>query len=148
MTISKTFFDQTRLVPETDETGWGSEVTSQLCDLLDGADEILFRDSSNNVQMRLQAASSTLAAGATLTQTSPVHKVQGTPGAVTLAGITAGEKDGQVLVLIGQHAVNTVSLTYSATLLLNGNITLGLGDIVRLVYDLPGTRWIELFRNN
>jgi len=148
MSISKSLFDQTRLVPETDETGWGSEVTEQLVDLLDCANSIHHVDGSDNIHVRYPPTTSSLAAGATLTPTAPCHRVAGTPGAVTLAGIASGSKDGQLLVLLGSHAVNTVSLTYSATLLLNGDITLASGDVLRLIWDNSNTRWVELNRSN
>lgn len=148
MSIAKTFLDQARLVPEKDETGWGPEVTDQLVDLLDGADFVLALDGSSNFLVRLQAATSSLAAGATLTPTKPVHKVVGNPGAVTLGGIAAGAKDGQVLILVGTDDAKPVSLVHAGNLVLNGDITLGAYDVLRLAWDATGSKWYELGRNS
>lgn len=148
MSISKTLWGQTRLVPETDETGWGNEVTEQLSDLLDVADAFSHLDGSENVHFRLQAAVSSLGAGATLTATKPVHKVAGASGAVTLAGITAGSKDGQKLVLIGTDNTNTVTVQNSATVLLNGHCVLASGDVLILQYSSSAAAWIEVGRNS
>ncbi len=120
-------------------------MTDQLVDLLDGADFILFKNGSN-WGVRVQGTTSSLGAGATLTATYPIHTVSGTPGAVTLGGIANGHKTGQLLWLIGGSAANTVSLTYSATLRLNGDITLGQYDVLALMY-LGGGIWVELWRN-
>jgi len=147
MSISKELWGQTRLVPETDETGWGNEVTEQLGDMLDVTDAFSHLDSSDNIHMRLQATVSSLGAGATLTPTSPVHKVAGAAAAVTLAGITAGAKDGQQLVLIGTDSTNTVTVSNSATVLLNGHCVLEEGDVLRLQYSLSALAWVEVGRN-
>lgn len=148
MSISKSLFDQVRLVPETDETGWGNEVTNQLVDLLDGADAILHQDGSDNILVRFQAATSALANGATLTATKPVHKVSGSGGAVSITDIASGNKDGQVLILIGTDNTNTVRIPYSATVLLNGDVVLGSGDSIQLKWSSTAAAWIEVNRNS
>lgn len=148
MSISKSLFDQVRLVPETDETGWGNEVTNQLVDLLDGADAILHQDGSDNILVRFQAASSSLAGSATLTPTSPVHKVVGSGGAVSITAIASGNKDGQLLVLIGTDNTNTVRVPYSATVLLNGDCILGDGDVLKLQWSTTASAWVEVGRNS
>jgi hypothetical protein len=148
MSITKTLFDISRLVPETGETDWGGQVTAQLTDLLDGADAILLKDGSDNIMLRLQPATSSLGAGATLTPTAPVHLVAGSGAAVTLGGITAGTKTGQILILVGTDNTNTVSFTYSATVrVVNGDVTLRLGEAIALIYLGAGVGWTELWRS-
>ena len=151
MSVTKELFETSRLVPETNETGWGAEVTGQLCDLLDGADAVLCKDGSSNIYLRLQDASSTLAAAATLTPSRPVHKVGGDGGAVTLNATTAiadGTKDGQVLVLVGTSNTNTVKIIHGANVQLNGNVTLAQHDVLRLVWSDTVGDWVELGRNS
>jgi hypothetical protein len=148
--VSKTLYDVARSVPETDEEEWGGEVTLQLGDMLDGADEVLHK-SGANILRRDQRVSSTLAASATLTQTKPVHEVQGTPGAVTLdttTPIAAGAKDGQKLRLEGAHATNFVTILHGGTASLNGNVTLELGESIELQWDDDGSVWRETSRSN
>lgn len=150
MAVSKDLFDEARLVPETDEVDWDNEVTTILSDLLDGADRVLFRDSSLNIGIRLQSATSSLAASATLTPTAPIHKVQGSGGAVTLDTTTAiadGEKDGQVLRLVGLSDTNTVSIEHDSNVQLNGNVTLRKYEVLVLVWESTNGEWVEHFRN-
>lgn len=151
MSVSKNYLNTARYVPETDETDWGAEVTTELGDLLDGADELLCRDSSLNFFLRLQAADSSLAASATLTPTSPVHRVQGTSAAVTLDTTTAiadGAYDGQILILIGANDTNTVTIEHNSNCQLNGDITLTKYDILALHWDDTNSNWIEMYRSN
>jgi len=58
--------------------------------------------------------------------------------------------DGAVIRLVGGSLVNTVTLTNSDTaggLILNGNITLALYDVIELQYFQTLDRYIETFRN-
>lgn len=151
MSITKTLFDTSRQVPENEEEGWGGNVTGQLGDLLDGADRILLK-SGSNVLTRSQAASNTLAGGATLTQTAPVHRVQGSGGAVTLSATTpiaAGVKDGQELEIEGDHATNTVTIPGSSnTTALNGDAVLAKYHVLRLRWHHADGKWIERGRSH
>jgi len=155
MSISKTLFGTTRLVPETGEPFseadvWGDEVTGILTDLIDAVDATIVQDGSNFF-VRPSVASSTLAASATLTPTASVHRVQGNGGAVTLSTGTAianGAEDGQTLVLVGAHATNTVSVRHGANTALNGNITLGLDEAITLRWDEATGDWAEESRSN
>lgn len=68
-------------------------------------------------------------------------------GAVSLLSgseIQNGQFIGKLLILIGCSATNTVTLVNSATLQLNGDCTLGLDDVIGLVWN--GSYWSELFR--
>lgn len=81
------------------------------------------------------------------TTRSEMQFVQGDPGAVNLLSgseIEDGQFVGKLLILIGGHATNTVTLVNSLTLKLNGDCTLGLDDAIGLVWN--GTYWAEIFR--
>jgi len=95
------------------------------------------------------SAQTSLAAGATITIPSD-HRdstitVAGASTAVTCT-LASGVYSGQKATLIGNSSTNTVSMVYSGTLLLNGNITLGAGDTITLSW--AGSYWVELNRNN
>lgn len=58
---------------------------------------------------------------------------------------------GTVIILRGTDATNTVTLQHNDAqygAILNGNMVLGLNDIIELVYDAASERWIERGRNN
>jgi len=77
--------------------------------------------------------------------------VQGSGGAVTIANnpsIMDG-LNGQILVIIGQSDVNTVTLTDGNGMRLAGNVTLGQYDTITLIFDaVVSNDWIELCRSN
>lgn len=152
MALSVDFLNDTRAVPEDDEEEWGAEVTDQLFDLLTAGDRFFYLLAGGTIVFYVPRAASTLAAGATLTQTAPTHKVQGSGGAVTLdttTPIAAGEIDGQALQLRGAHATNTVTIVASGTAAgLNGNVTLGLGEWINLEWDDDNARWEEISRSH
>jgi hypothetical protein len=150
MAIAKTLFGITRNIPQIRETGWGNEVTNLLADVvtaLEGAFTLL-----NQIPLRsLTAATSTLAAGATLTQAADLHQVAGSGGPVTLsasAAIAAGTRNGQILMLQGTSDANTVTINDAAGVDLNGPITLGNGHILNLVWNSTRALWVEISRNN
>jgi hypothetical protein len=150
MSIPKTLFGETRQVPETEEEDWGPEVTEQLSGTIDGTDNLACL-SGANVFPRRRAAASTLAAGATLTPTKPVHRVQGTPGVVTLSAVTAitdGAEDGQEVRLVGDHAASFVTVPDGANTALNGPVTLELGESLDLAWDAAASVWRETGRSN
>lgn len=147
MAIPKTFLDEARLVPQRPEKGWGAQVTSLLVDFIDSIEFLLFRVGSV-FGFRAQSETVTLAASATLTATAPVMKVQGTPGAVTLADITAGEKDGQLLEILGLSDVNTVTLLHGGNVSLEGDMHFGAHDSLLLRWDDTEAAWIEASRSN
>lgn len=150
MSVNKTLFGQARIVPETNETGWGAEVTGQLGDLLDGADEVLHKNGTA-ILIRHQSEDSTLAASATLTPTKTVHRVAGSGGAVTLdttTAIASGNKDGQLLILEGTSDTNTVTIQSGANVQLNGDVVLAQDDKISLRWDATRGDWIEIGRNS
>jgi len=66
MSISKSLFDLTRLVPQTDETDWGDEVTAYEGDLLDIGDGYFFK-TGTNIGFRFKSSQTlVLAAAATI----------------------------------------------------------------------------------
>lgn len=151
MSLAVDFLDEPRVVPETPEQDWGDEVTNQLFDMLRAGDFAFFVDGSGNLGVRLQSVASTLADGATLTPTFPVHRVAGSGGAVTLSAITAitaGTKDGQLLILLGTSNTNTVRVLNGANTLLNGTVILGQGDVLELFWSSSLALWVERGRNS
>jgi hypothetical protein len=151
MSIAKTLLNSARTVPETGETGWGSEVTQILVDLID----------SNNVTVNKLASGAlvlvfgvdtpaALAASATITPVDQEMRIQSTGGAViidTTTPIAAGEFDGQQLELTGLSDTNTVEIQDSGNVAQNGDIILGLGDVIRYWWDNTRSVWQEQFRN-
>lgn len=150
MGIADTVFGKNVTIPETDDRNWGAQGTTILQDIITWADALGYLISGEGA-LRLKSTDSTLAASATLTPTHPVHRVDGSGGAVTLDGTTAiadGSVAGQVLVLIGTHATNTVKVPNSANTRLNGSVTLALGDVIILWWDSTDSNWVEFTRNN
>jgi len=147
MAISKTFLDVARVVPQRPEKGWGAQITSLLVDFIDSIGFFVYRVGSI-FGLKAESETSTLASLATLTATAPVMKVQGTPGAITLAGITAGEKDGQLLEIIGLSDANTVTLLHAGNVSLNGDMVFGLRDSLFLRWDEAQIAWIDAGRSN
>ncbi len=75
--------------------------------------------------------------------------IKGSPGAVTVSAnpqIAAGTVIGQKLGLIGVDDTNTVTLANGTGLRMNGNITLGDGDLIWFFWD--GNAWQESYRNS
>ena len=71
-------------------------------------------------------------------------------GAVTLTSnpSIADGINGQLLVLRGSSATDTITLTDGNGMLLAGDVTLGLNDTITLYYDgLITNDWVELARN-
>ena len=76
-----------------------------------------------------------------------IHFIQGDSGAVDITvdpQISVGTVVGHQLILIGRSDVNTVKLDDATGLALNGNIILGEGQVLALVWD--GTNWLEQYR--
>ena len=150
MSISKTLYGSTRVIPETGESDWGGEVTGILDDLIDGAEGTTFLISGVPVPY-VNYALTTLADGATLTATRPMHGVSGTSAPVVLSvatAITSGGHDGQELRLVGKSNTNTVTIRNGANTIMNGDWIGGLGDMISFVWDVGESDWIEQWRNN
>jgi len=100
-----------------------------------------------------RAAPNDIVAGTGIVPTAGLWRqvvfIQGSDGAVTVTAtpaITAGTIVGQEMVLVGRSDTSTVGLTNVASALeLNGDITLGAGGVLGLMWD--GTAWIETYRN-
>jgi hypothetical protein len=81
-------------------------------------------------------------------------RVTGDGAAVTMANAPFGStapSDGTVIELVGQSDTNTVSLVSSDSAkgcLLNGNITLGLGQVLNVQYDSVLDRYLEISRTS
>jgi len=152
MSIAKTLLGSVRQVPQTGETGWGSEGTQIFVDLIDSNNISVQKLASGSlVFVNGVATAAALAAGATLTQTATVMRVLSTGGAVTLSAVTAiaaGEYDEQVLEVAGTDNVNTVTIPDAGNMDINGLITLSLGTRISLAWDDGAALWREVSRNN
>ena len=152
MSIPKTLLGATRQVPQTGETGWGSEGTQILVDLIDSNNITVQKLSSGALVFVLNVVTAAaLAAGATLTPAATVMRVLSTGGAVTLSAataITAGQFDEQHLEVVGTDAVNTVTIPDAGIMDINGLILLGLGTRISLAWDNGAMLWREKSRNN
>jgi hypothetical protein len=107
-------------------------------------------DLLNNIAEPSSTTSLTAAGG--LTITSPVMRVQGSGGAVTITAnpqIPAGY-DGQTVTIIGQSDTSAVTFVEGKGLQMQGdqNFTLGSGDILILVYDKGLNLWLDKGRMN
>ncbi len=151
MSISKTLLGATRLVPETGETGWGSETTQILVDLIDSNNINVQKLAAGGLVRVIPATTATPAAASTLTPTSSYMRISGSGGAVTLnttTPITAGEFDGQELDLEGTSDANTVTIEASGNTKFNGDIVLVDGTFIKLRWNNTASEWRELSRNN
>jgi len=149
MSITKTLFGVSRIIPETDETGWGTQVTNWLVDVSTALDALITLVSNIPFPV-IPKTDTSLAQAATLTPSQTCHRVSGTPGAVTLSTTTpiaAGSKEGQYLLLIGTNNTNTVTIEDSGTVDQNGDITLGLGQAIAYRWSASRALWEELTRN-
>lgn len=148
MSTPKSLFGSTRLIPGPDRTkDYEVEGTALLVALAEGVDGTAMK--VGTVVVPYHATTSTmLSAGATLTQTHPLHKVQGNAGAVTIAGIAPGSKNGQVLSLRGDHASNFVTIQDDAAnvKLIGGDITLRQYESIDLRWDSTPAKWVEVAR--
>jgi hypothetical protein len=78
-------------------------------------------------------------------------RIQGSGGAVTITAnpqIAAGS-DGQMVILEGENAANTVTISNGTGLSLNGGVgfTLGQGYTITLLYDATLSLWVEVSRS-
>jgi hypothetical protein len=89
-----------------------------------------------------------------ITITNKIMRVQGSGGAITLTatpGIaTSFTVDGFELILEGQSDTNTLTLQEESNLTNSGfklndkmNVTLGKGDILRLMYNATDAKWYQ-----
>lgn len=138
-------------VPETGERGWGSTVTSLLVKLGQLLEALSYTIASIAIP-RTTTASNSLVAGATITQTAGLHRVQGAAAAVTLSVTTpiatTGALDGVILELEGMSDTNTVTITDSGTVDLNGDFTLYAGSGLRLIWNSTRSLWVEKYRRD
>ena len=93
-----------------------------------------------------------LAAGSVINPLGTIHNVIATVGggAVTLTSnpSISPSDNGQILILRGSSATDTITLTDGNGMLMAGNITLGLDDTITFYYDgLVNNKWVEIARN-
>ncbi len=151
MPTAKTLYGTSRDVPLTDERDWGNTMTNVVADSIDGLDGISLLLATGKTLLKSEITVTTFAAAATLTPLTPVHRVSGTSGAVTLDGTTAitdGSIDGQWLVLVGNNDTNTVTIDDAANTRMNGQVILTQGDAIFFLWDSTASEWQEITRNN
>lgn len=86
--------------------------------------------------------------GGTLTPTAYYKQTAKlTAVAVSTISVANGSIDGQELKIVGGSDTNTVTLTPSANLNINGSMTLGLEDIISLVWIAGTSKWCEVSRS-
>lgn len=147
MSVSKSLFGTTYIIPETNETGWGAEVTGWIESVTDGLTDMAVAINAEHVPV-LNATTTDCEPDSVLDQTHTVHKVAGNGSAVTLYALTAiedGATTGQVLYVVGTSDTNTVTILHGANTKMNGDITLEDGDVIAFWWD--GADWVELWRN-
>lgn len=119
-------------------------------DLALGVDSTALKKGSVAIpKKKPKASTDSLPAAGTLNPTAAEHRVQGTPGAVTLSAVTAigdGQEDGERLSLKGTSNTNTVTILDGANTKLNGAMILGQYDYLELEWD--GSDWNEVARSN
>lgn len=98
-----------------------------------------------------RASPNNIVAGTGVTFTAGTQRllifIQGSGGDVTVSAsppIQAGTIVGQEIILVGRNDSQTVTFTNSATLELNGDITMGAGSVLSLVWD--SSAWVEVSR--
>lgn len=149
MGIPRDLYGSVRTVPVLEDEGWGDNVTSYDLDLITGVEFTTSKKGSLALQCLPPKTPATYLTGETITPTHPEHVISGNGGPVTLSGVTAiadGSKNGEILVLKGAHATNTVTILDAANTALNGPVVLGLNDKISLKWD--GSDWVEQWRNS
>lgn len=99
----------------------------------------------------LNGTTTSLAGNSALDATHVLHEVSGSGGAVVLnltTSINAGSKNGQLLFLQGTDATNTVTIRHNSNTQMNGDVILGLNDLIAFRWDSTRADWIELFRSS
>lgn len=148
MSIPTTLLGTVYQIPETREKPWCQTVSALLVALANAVDALVAGGAGTPL-LQLLSSTGVLAAGATLTPIRNWHRIAGNGGAVTLGNpsIANGVADGQILVITGTHATNTVTIDDASNVRLNGSITIGLYDALFLIWDLAVGDWIEIGRN-
>ena len=149
MSVSKTLFGATVQVPTRGEKGWGTEmtnITSQLVDFANGIGNLV----GSTAFFNLSVASVTGTAGGTITPTCNLL-ILSAAGPVTLsnslplANRTTGMPN--LVAIVGTSDTNTITIEDGGNIKLNGDIVIGQGDTLLLVWDNTSL-WVELSRNN
>jgi len=148
MSVSKNLYGTPYLIPETKDTGWGPTVTAVLLSEMTGLDGLSTLIGSVPA-LKVPRATTSLSAGATLTQTNPHHIVSGNGGPVVLSAVTAiadAAIADTLLILTGGDGTNTVTIRDGANTKLNGDVILGLEDSITLCWN--GSDWEEINRSS
>jgi len=135
-------------IPDLNDVGYGIPMNELWIALTENANATTFQEGVV-VNIKREPTNTSLANGATLTPTHPVHVISGDYQPVTLnaaLAIALGSKVGQELRLIGGSASNVVTILHNANTEMNGDITLELSEVLDLYWN--GTNWIEVFRSN
>lgn len=135
MAVTKSYNGTSYTIPQNGDENWGTDVTAFLVDVA---------TKENNVP-----SSTVVTAGGSLTPAQRHYKLA-PASAVTLSATTAitdGSYNGQELTLQGTSDTNTVTIQDGANVNLNGDIILGNGNIISLVWDSTN-KWTEIYRSN
>lgn len=150
MSTPKTLYGATRLVPGPDRTkDYEVEGNTILCQLIDGLEGISTKIGTVIVPS-YSSHSDTLAGGATLAIVNPIHLIKGNAGPQTIAGLSVGLKNGQLLTLVGDDATNKITILSTAAniQLTRGDITLEQYECLYLAWNSTAAKWIEQSRTS
>jgi hypothetical protein len=104
----------------------------------------------NGTTALVPSSTTNIVGAAGLTVTNGIMRIQGNGGAVTVSANPqiADGVDGQVVVIKASNNTNTVKFNSGSGLRLQGNLpfTMGLGDMLTLMYDAGEDLWIEVSR--
>lgn len=148
MSVTKVLNQQTVTVPQVKETGWGEQMTNIAVTTIDMVNGVCAFVNGNSLHV-FGSASVSLTQGGTLTPTNTVMKIQGSGGAVTMSASTSisdGSRADQILILQGDHATNTVTITDLSNVRLRQAVTLQQYENITLRWDAVVQDWIEISR--
>lgn len=147
MSISTAYHGVTYPIPETKDKAWGPTVTALIIGFCSDLDSLSVPVGAGR-SLVIPSTTTAVTSGDTVTQTTAWHRLSGGGSSVTLSATSAvadGALDGVLLLLSG--SANTVTVLHGANTTLNGDATLGVGDILALVWNATDSSWWEVWRN-
>lgn len=115
--------------------------------------DIVINDDSGFLAIGRDTTNQTISAGGIINPANQsVVRVTGDSGAVstdTTTPITNGTHSGQIIIVIGSHDTNTVTLKNSGNCTLaNADFVIGNRDTITLIWVTGSNEWFELSRSN
>lgn len=140
----------TYTVPEQGDPNWGANATAILDRSLDS---LTAGDTIVATEIIITPVPVTVANGDTLIQTNTSFVYLTVSGAqdVTLSSITPIEipnADGKQLLIVNTDPTYVVTIPDSGTTDINGGVTLGLNQSIKVVWLAAVGKWVEQDRNN